>query len=598
MKRTHTCGELTKEDLDKDVILQGWVDTRRDHGGVIFIDLRDRYGLTQIVFNPDVGCFNEAEKLRREYVIEITGKVVSRKEGMENPKMKTGQIEIITNNLKILNTSEVPPIEIDDRIAANDEIRLKYRYLDLRRPIMQKNILIRHQVAQAIREYLNSKGLLEIQTPMMVRSTPEGSRDYVVPSRLHPGKFFALPQSPQLYKQTLMVSGFDRYYQLPVCCRDEGNRADRQPEHQQIDIEMSFVDEEDIYELIEGMYKHIFKKVINKDIKVPFDRLTYDEAMDKYGSDKPDLRFGLELVDVSEIVVNSDFSVFKSAVNSGGMVKCINAKDCAKFSRKDIDELTKLVAIYRAKGLAWMKLTKEGLESSVVKFFNADVQQRLINATNAKEGDLLLFVADTKKITNSALGALRIELAKRLELTDPKEYRFAWIHDFPLFAWNEEEEKWDAEHHIFTMPKEECMQYLDTDPSKVIGRLYDLTLNGWEMASGSIRIHLPEIQKKVFKVLGITDEEVELKFGWLINAFKYGAPPHGGIAPGLDRTVAMMLGLNDIREVIAFPKNKAQENPMDGSPNVIDESLRAELKIQIDKKVLKKSDKEELGIKD
>jgi aspartyl-tRNA synthetase len=581
MKRTHTCGELRAKNIGKQVCLQGWVNTRRDHGGVIFIDLRDRYGLTQIVFYPDKKVmFAEAEKLRREFVLEVKGKVVSRKPGMKNPKMATGDVELTVSELKILNKSVPPPIEVDDRIVAKEEMRLRYRYLDLRRPIMQKILQMRHVAANAAREYLSSKDFLEIQTPMLVRATPEGARDYIVPSRVHPGKFYALPQSPQLYKQILMVSGFDRYFQMPICCRDEDLRADRQPEHTQIDIEMSFPELDDLFEIGEGVLKAMFKKTINQNIKTPFLRIPYKESMEKYGIDKPDIRFKLFLHDVTEIAGKSDFGVFKDVVKAGGIVKCINPS--VELSRKDIEDYTDFCTREGAKGMVWMRVTEKGLEGSTVKFFKPELQKEFIKITGAKPKSTLLFVADKIKTTNDVMSRLRLELGEKLKLYNPKEFAFCWVTDFPLFGWNEDEEKWEAEHHLFCMPKEDELKHLEDDPGNVHCTQFDLTLNGVELASGSIRINKPEIQERVMKVIGMKKEEIYHKFGFLLDSFKYGAPPHGGFALGFDRIVALMNYTNDIREVIAFPKNKAAECPMDGSPSTVDDAQLKELHIKVE----------------
>ncbi len=590
MLRTNTCGELTKNHLNKKVALTGWVKTRRDHGGVIFIDLRDRYGITQIVFDPshEKTSHKEADKLRREDVILVKGKVRNRKKGMVNKKLGTGEIEIISDSLNILNKSEVPPIEIDDRkIATNEDLRLQYRYLDLRRPMMQRNLQIRHKIAQAAREHLNSQDFLEIETPMLVRNTPEGARDYIVPSRVNPGKFYSLPQSPQLYKQILMVSGCDRYFQIARCLRDEDLRADRQPEHTQIDLEMSFIEEDDIYDIIDGLFKHIFKKAKNIELKTPFPRITYKESMEKYGSDKPDLRYGLELVDVSDIVKKSDFGVFKDVIKKGGIVKCINPKK--DLGRKEIDDLINFSINNGAKGMAWMRVEKNRLESNIAKFFPDKVQKELLNKTKATSG-VLMFIADKKSKCNEILDKLRRELASRLNLIKEDDFKFVWITDFPLFEWDDENDVWAPAHHMFTMPKEEFIGKLGKDPSKVIATCYDITLNGIELGSGSIRIHKPEIQEEVMKVIGLDKKEAERKFGFLLEAFKYGAPPHGGIGIGLDRVVALSLGFNDIREVIAFPKNKAAQNPMDGSPSEVDNFLLKDLHIKTDiKKVNQKN---------
>jgi len=575
MLRTNTCGELTKKDIGKKVKLSGWCQARRDHGGLIFVDLRDRHGLTQIVFDPkDKKSFSTAEKLRREDVIAVKGKVVARRKGMENPRLKTGEIEIAISEIEVLNKAETPPIEIEDRIEANEDMRLKYRYLDLRRPTMQQRLLIRHKAAQATREYLNSQGFLEVETPLLIRSTPEGARDYIVPSRVHPGKFFSLPQSPQLYKQLLMVSGVDRYYQLARCLRDEDLRADRQPEFTQIDIEMSFIDEEDIYKLCEGMLKNIFKKVIGVDVKTPFSRMSYEEAMAKYGTDKPDLRFGLEIIDVSDIAKESDFEVFKSAEYVG----CLNPKK--EMGRKELDNYISFCQSAGAKGMAWMKVTDKGLEGSIVKFFSSEVQKKLLEKTKAKKESVLMFIADKQKIALDVLGNLRLKLGEDLKLIKEKEFKFVWINHFPLFEWDEDAERWAPMHHIFSMPHEESMEYLEKAPGKVTGKLYDIVLNGTEIGGGSIRIHKKDIQERVLKVIGMDYSEAEKRFGFLLNAFKYGAPPHGGIAFGFDRLCALLNRINDIREVIAFPKTKNAECPMDGCPSDVAPEQLKELHIK------------------
>ncbi len=583
MKRTHTCGELTAKNIDEKVKLAGWVHSRRDHGGIIFIDLRDRYGLSQVVFDPQKSdesqkAHNEAEHLRREDVIQIQGFVKKRKEGMINENLPTGEIEVFVDGLNILSKAESPPIEIDDRIVASDEVRLKYRYLDLRRPIMQKRLMLRHNVIQAVRHYFNSNGFLEIETPLLVRHTPEGARDYIVPSRINPGKVYSLPQSPQLYKQILMVSGMDKYYQIARCLRDEDLRADRQPEFTQVDVEMSFIDEEDVYVVGEGLMKNVFNSALKTSLKTPFRRITYAEAMEKYGCDKPDLRFGLELVDVSAVVEKSDFEVFKKAIKEKGVVKCIVVEP--NISRNEIDDLANFVVQLGAKGLAWMRVSSGKLEGTPAKFFNDAVQKELLKKTKAKEGSTIFFMADKPKKANDILSRLRSELGRKLKLIDESQFLFAWVVDFPLFEWNEEDEKWEAAHHIFTMPKEEHIKFLESNPEKVLGQLYDLTLNGVELASGSIRIHNSEIQERVMKVIGIKKEEAEKKFGFLLEAFRYGAPPHGGFAVGIDRLVALMSGINDIREVIAFPKNKDAECPMDGCPSEVEEKHLKELHLK------------------
>jgi aspartyl-tRNA synthetase len=588
--RTHTCGELNAENLGDNATISGWVKSSRDHGGLVFIDLRDRYGITQIVFEPtnDKEVHKLADTLRREDVIQVSGKVRNRPEGMVNSKIPTGQIEILVSSLIILNKSETPPLEIDDNKDYGEDVRLKYRYLDLRTPSMQNNLLLRHKVVKAVRDYFDKNNFLEIETPILAKSTPEGARDYLVPSRTNAGEFYALPQSPQLFKQLLMLAGFDRYVQIAKCFRDEDLRADRQPEFSQIDVEMSFVGEEDIYAMGEALMKDIFK-VIGKDIKTPFKRLTYKAATEKYGLDKPDTRFGLELIDVSEIVNRSDFSVFKQAVQSGGKVKCINAKKCASFSRKDIDALTEHVATYGAKGLAWMKM-QDKLESSVVKFFSEDIQKELINSTHAEEGDLLLFVADHKHfVVNTALGQLRIHLAERLKLIPEDSYDLLWVTDFPLVDYDEDEQRHVAVHHPFTAPKDEFMDTFEQHGKEALSKAYDLVLNGSEIGGGSIRIHDPNVQSRMFKMLGIGDEEANRKFGFLLNAFKYGAPPHGGMALGLDRICAILTGNTSIREVIAFPKNKNARSLMEDAPSSVSEKQLNELHIISD--VVKKETK-------
>ncbi|MEK6968020.1 MAG: aspartate--tRNA ligase [Nanoarchaeota archaeon] len=583
MLRTHNCGELTDKDLHKKVELCGWVQTRRDHGGVIFIDLRDRYGLSQVIFDPSHNkeTHKEAERIGREWVLRVVGTVRPRKEGMENPRMHTGKIEIISDSLEILSKSKTPPFEIDEDAVISEELRLKYRYLDLRRTNIQKYFLIRHKAYQAVREYLSSNGFLEVETPMLVKSTPEGARDYIVPSRVNLGKVYALPQSPQLYKQILMVAGFDRYFQIARCLRDEDLRSDRQPEFTQIDLEMSFVEEEDIYAITEGMVKNIFKHCLGVDLKIPFKRITHKEANDRFGSDKPDLRYGLELREITKEVNESDFTIFKNAISSGAVVKCLIV-DSAEFTRNEIDSLIDFAKMNGAKGLAWMKVESGKLESNIAKYFSDNVQQSIIQKTSAKEGTTLLFAADSPDKTNSILSVLRKHIAEKKNLIPPGSHDFLWVTDFPLFIWNNDDDRIEAAHHLFTMPAKGDLHLLDSEPLKVKARSYDLTLNGVEVASGSIRNNDPELQKKVFKVVNISDAEAEEKFGFLLEAFKYGAPPHGGIAPGFDRLVALMCGFNDIREVIAFPKNKKAENPMDGCPSDMSPQQLKELGLKLD----------------
>ncbi|RMD57408.1 aspartate--tRNA ligase [Candidatus Woesearchaeota archaeon] len=585
MMRTHNCGELTEKDIGKEVTLCGWADTRRDHGGVIFIDLRDRYGTSQIVLDPSHNeqAHKRGEHIGREWVLKVTGHVRKRPEGMENPKMPTGKIEIIADTLTILNQSEVPPFEIDDRIQVSEELRLKYRYLDLRKPEMQKHLLLRHRAAQAAREYLSKNGFLEIETPILVKTTPGGARVYKVPSRTHPGKFYSLPESPQIYKQLLMVAGCDRYFQLARCLRDEDLRSDRQPEFTQIDLEMSFADQEDVLEQVENCIAHIAKETIGLEVKTPFKRLSWREAMVKYGSDKPDLRFGLELKDVTETVKHSNFSIFTSQIDKGGKVFCLNAKGAASFSRKDIEALIDLAKRHGLSGLAWMRVTDSGaLESNIVKYFPEAVQAKLTIETDAKPGDLLLFSAGEFETAAQGLGQVRLEVGEKLNLIDENKFEFCTITDFPLFEWNSDESRWDARHHIFTHPKDEDMGKLKEDPGAVHGKLYDVVLNGWELGSGSIRIHRKDIQTQVLEVIGMSYERAEKTFDFLLEAFKYGAPPHGGFAIGFDRLVTMLGKHKDIREYIAFPRNKAQENPMDSSPQPWTEEFLKELHIKLD----------------
>lgn len=581
--RTNTCGELTKEDVGQEVVLCGWVQSRRDHGGVIFIDLRDRYGMTQVVFDPSE--FPEphktAEHLGREWVLQVKGKVRPRPEGMTNTKLVTGEIEVITSKLEILNKSEVPPFEIEDYLDVSEELRLKYRYLDLRRQEMQKHIRLRHEAGQAAREYLTSKSFLEIETPLLVKTTPGGARVFKVPSRVHPGKLFALPESPQIYKQLLMVAGYDRYFQLAKCLRDEDLRADRQPEFTQIDLEMSFVDENDVIKTVEGMLKHIFKTTLDVDIETPFPRLSYHEAMSKYGSDKPDLRYGLQFVDVSEEAAKTEFKVFTQAAEKG-KVLCLPVPEASKLTRKDIDQLIEVAKTYRLPGLAWARVQEGKMESSIAKFIPAEAQQALIAKTHAKDGSLLLFAADAFEKAATALGQVRLEVAKKLELTPKQKYALCWVVDFPLYEYDEDAGKWAAKHHIFSMPKEEDMELLEKDPAKVRGKLYDVVLNGVELGGGSIRIHRKDIQAEVLKVIGLSYEEAEKTFDFLLEAFKYGAPPHGGIAVGFDRLIALMLGINDIREVIPFPRTKNTENLMDGSPQPWEKEWLRELHLKLD----------------
>ena len=560
------------------------MDSRRDHGGLIFIDLRDRYGITQIVFEPDqAAAFEIAQTLRSEFVIQATGKVSARGEGLENPKHVTGQVEVDATTLVLLNKSKTPPFEPGSSTLPNEELRLKYRYIDLRRPQLQKAMMLRHKLTKAVRDYFDQNGFLDIETPIMGRSTPEGARDYLVPSRVHPGTFFALPQSPQLYKQLLMMAGYDRYMQIARCFRDEDLRADRQPEFTQIDVEMAFVEQEDILNTIDGLMAHLFKEVRGEVLPLPLTRLTHREAMERFGSDKPDLRFGMELQDLGAIASECSFGVFKDTIGNGGRVRGLCAKGAAdKYSRKNIDELTEFVKIYGAKGLAFFKMKDGKLESSITKFFSEEQLNAIIAKFGAENGDLILCVADSNKVTSAALCALRNRLGKELSLYNPSDMKVAWLLDFPLFGWNEEEQKWDAEHHPFCQPVKEDLQYLKTDPGRVRAQSYDLVCNGYEAASGSVRIHDPEVQQQVFDFIGVTPEVAQERFGFLLEALAHGAPPHAGIALGLDRWVMMFLGNDNIREVIAFPKTQKAADLMTGAPSEVDLKQLRDLHIKTD----------------
>jgi len=587
-KRTHTCGELREEHIGQNVVLNGWIDTRRDLGGVIFIELRDRYGITQIVFEPSFNSqAHEAGKhLRSEYVVSVEGIVRKRPEGTENPALQTGNIDVMVNNLIILNEAITPPFPLKDEIDTHEDLRLKYRYLDLRRPKLQKNILLRHKMYQLTRKYFDQNNFVEVETPVLMKSTPEGARDFLVPSRLHKGKFYALPQSPQTYKQILMVAGFDRYFQIVKCFRDEDLRADRQPEFTQIDVEMSFVNQEDIFEMVEGLMKIFFNEIWNKDLQLPLLRLPFDDAMEKYGSDKPDLRFDLEMKTLNSVFVNSDFRVFREAVDSGGIVTGLLAPNCGDFTRNQLDVLTDFVKGFGSKGLIWIRV-KQGengieLDSPTVKFLSDTEKQQLIEKLQAKAGDLLFILSGERLKTLNIMGHLRLEMAKRLNLIkEDSEPKLLWVTDFPLFEWDGETKRFYAMHHPFTSPRIEDISLMDSDPAKVKARAYDLVLNGNEIAGGSIRIHNSELQAKMFKVLGISEEEAKLKFGFLMNAFKYGAPPHGGIAFGFDRMAMIFAGEHSIRDVIAFPKTASAMSLMDESPSVVDELQLRELHIKV-----------------
>ena len=585
MQRTVTCGGLNKDFAGKTVVLNGWIHRKRDHGGITFLNLRDRYGLTQVVVDDDASEDLKAlaVSLKQEFCIAVEGLVRQRPDSMINKEMATGEIEVKALKIEVLSKSEVLPFQIDEKTNANEDLRLKYRYLDLRSKAMQNHIILRSKFAFAVREFLTSKEFLEIETPTFIKSTPEGARDYLVPSRLYPGKFYALPQSPQIYKQILMVSGFDKYFQIARCYRDEDARGDRQPEFTQIDLEMSFASREDVLSLTEGMMQYAFKKSINVDLPKTFERISYDEAIDVYGTDKPDLRFEMKMQDAAFMAEIGNFTVFKDAVSSGGAVKALVVKGQAEaYSRKNIEELEAAAKIYKAKGLAWIKVTEGGakLEGGISKFFEGK-EAEICSKLGAEKGDLILFVADKYKIACTALGAVRSKLGKDLGLLNPAEFKFAWIVDFPLFEWNEEENKWDPAHHMFSAPQEKYLATMEENPEPVKGDLYDLVLNGYEVASGSIRIHNPELQKRIFKIVGFDESEAEKKFGFLTEAFKYGAPPHGGIAPGLDRIVMIMAGETSIKEVIAFPKNSFAVSPMDDSPSEVDQKQLDELHLVI-----------------
>jgi aspartyl-tRNA synthetase len=584
LRRTHRCGELRREHASQQVVLMGWVHRRRDHGGLIFIDIRDREGMVQVVFNPQVSAdaHDKASRLRSEYVIAVTGTVVERPAGSANPNLATGDVEVVAIDLAILSEANPLPFALDSDEEISEALRLKYRYLDLRRPQVQRNLIIRHRVVKAIRDYMDANGFLDIETPFLIRSTPEGARDYLVPSRLNPGQFYALPQSPQYFKQLLMISGFDRYFQIVRCFRDEDLRVDRQPEFTQIDIEMSFPHVEELYALIEGMMVRAFKVGRGIDIPTPFPRLTYQEAMDRFGKDAPDIRFGMELCDITPLAGESEFAIFRQAIEAGGQVKGFNAKGCAGYSRKELDDLTAFVKPFKAKGLAWMKVTAEGIQSPIARFFPEPTLQAITQRMGSEPGDLLLLVADKPEVVADALGNLRLHLGERLGLIPRDVLTFVWVVDFPLLEYSEEERRYIAKHHPFTAPRDEDLPLLQTDPARVRAKAYDLVLNGRELGGGSIRLHRRETQELMFQVLGMSKDEAYEQFGFLMEALELGAPPHGGIALGLDRLMMLLTGAPAIRDTIAFPKTQKATCLMTNAPSRVDEKQLKELHLKVD----------------
>ncbi|MBC5647108.1 aspartate--tRNA ligase [Christensenella tenuis] len=584
-KRTALCAEFTTDDIDREVTLMGWADTRRDLGGLVFVDLRDRSGIMQVVFDESMfeGDFDQVSSIRSEFVLAVKGKIVKRSEDTVNPKLPTGLIEVKVRELKILSKAETPPFEIEDGSKVREELRLKYRYLDLRRPEMQKNLILRNKIANSARAYLTENGFLDIETPMLQKSTPEGARDYLVPSRIHPGCFYALPQSPQLFKQILMISGYDRYFQITKCFRDEDLRADRQPEFTQIDTEMSFVDADDVMAVHEGLLQRVFKDVLDINIELPLKRLSYQEAMDRFGSDKPDTRFGLELKDVSDIVAGSEFKVFSSVVKNGGSVRAINAKGCANIlARREIDALVEFVKIYGAKGMAWISIREDGLNSPITKFMTQEEIDGIMERLDGKVGDILFFVGDKNSVVYDSLGALRLKLAEKLNLIEDNTWDLLWVTEFPLFEYSEEEKRYVAKHHPFTSPMDEDIDKVTSDPEHARAKAYDIVLNGNEIGGGSIRIHSTELQEKMFEALGFSKEDAWERFGFLLEALKYGTPPHGGLAYGLDRLAMLMAGVESIRDVIAFPKVQNASDLMSKAPDTVDRKQLRELHIKVD----------------
>ncbi|MEC0133790.1 MULTISPECIES: aspartate--tRNA ligase [Paenibacillus] len=583
MQRSHNCGQLTPEHIGQTVTLNGWVQTRRDLGGVLFIDLRDRSGIVQVVFNPDYSgeALQIADKVRSEYVLAVKGKVVKRDEETINRNLPTGEIEVQITDIEVLNTAKTPPFFIEDGVEVDESLRLKYRYLDLRRPEMQKTLLLRSKASKIFRDFLDSEGFIDVETPILTKSSPEGARDYLVPSRVHEGEFFALPQSPQIYKQLLMVGGIERYYQIARCFRDEDLRADRQPEFTQVDIETSFLSQDELLGMMENLMQRLFKETVGADIQLPFQRLTYAEAMGKYGSDKPDLRFGLELVEMNDIVATSGVKVFASVIEKGGEVKCLNAKGCGTWTRKEIDDLGPYAARYGAKGLAWIQVKDGEFKGPIVKFFTEEEIAAVKERTGAEEGDLLLFSADTKKVVADVLGALRVKIGRQLGLIDDNVFKFAWVTDFPLLGYDEDQKRYVAEHHPFTRPREEDLHLFDTDPGAIRAQAYDIVLNGYEVGGGSMRIYKREVQEKMFQALGFSDEVAYEKFGYLMDAFEYGTPPHGGIAFGLDRLIMLLAGRTNLRETIAFPKTASATDLLMDAPSAVDGSQLEQLHIKL-----------------